>query len=65
MSESGDEKMGVAKPIKPMNIQFENDQQERDFEKWAYSNKKSMSESAKRVRAGLKAYREAKKRFGR
>ncbi|MBI0440896.1 hypothetical protein SRCM100730_03956 [Bacillus velezensis] len=65
MNESGDEKMGVAKPIKPMSIQFENEQQEREFDAWAYSKEKSMSESAKRVRAELKAYREAKKRMGR
>lgn len=65
MNESGDEKMGVAKPIKPMTIQFENEQQERAFDEWAYSKEKSMSESTKRVRAELKAYREAKKRMGR
>ncbi|WJE41194.1 hypothetical protein QRD86_00125 (plasmid) [Bacillus halotolerans] len=50
-----------AKLIKPFTIQFENDKQEQDFEKWVFSKEKSMSESAKRVREGLKTYREAKR----
>ncbi|WEY90770.1 hypothetical protein P5624_00105 (plasmid) [Bacillus subtilis] len=49
------------KLIKPFTVQFENDKQEQDFEKWVYSKEKSMNESAKRVRTGLKSYREAKK----
>ncbi|WKB78831.1 hypothetical protein [Bacillus glycinifermentans] len=62
MSESGDDKMGVAKPIKPMRIEFETEKQAEEFEKWAYSKETSRSESAIRVREALAAYRKMKKR---
>jgi hypothetical protein len=63
MSESkGDETMGVAKPIRPMQIDFESDQDAYEFARWAVSKQKSMTEASKRVRSQFREYRRMKQR---
>jgi len=58
MSDKGENNMGVTKPIRPMNVQFDTQQDAEAFDRWAMTKEKSNNESAKRVRARFKAYKE-------
>lgn len=65
--QKGDDEMRAAdmetvKPIRPMNVHFADEKEEMEFSRWAKSSEKSTSETAKRVRADFKAYREMKRK---
>jgi hypothetical protein len=57
-----EEKMeAITKPIRPMIVEFESDQDEQKFATWAVTKEKTNDQLIKRVRANFAAYRKMKR----
>jgi hypothetical protein len=56
--QKGENVVGVAKPIRPMNFNFTNEAEANAFENWAVTKEKSTSETIKRVRSDFRAYKQ-------
>jgi len=59
--QKGENVVGVAKPIRPMNFNFADETEANAFANWAVTKEKSTSETIKRVRSDFREYRQMMK----